>query len=103
MYEIRSSYRVILVCLHLLGISTSFLTFVGSKSSIELGANRQLHEDPVGIGDRIRNSNEEDDDENEYECPDYIMPNSYSDKGSHLARWTSDDAISKVSLRTCYI
>jgi len=69
-----------------------------SKSSIELGANRQLHEHPVGIGDRIRNSNEEDDDENEYECPDYIMPNSYSDKGSHLARWTSDDAISKVSL-----
>ena len=86
----------------MVGILTSFLTFAGSKSSIEIGAHRQLHEHPVGIGDRRPGSNEEDDDENEYECPDYILPNSYSDNGSHLTRWTSDDAISKVSLRTCY-
>lgn len=80
-----------------------FYVFIGSKSSIEIGACRQIHgnRSPADIPSDQQRTDENEDfsDDNEYECPDYILPNSYNDDGSPLVRWSSDDALSKGTLR----
>ena len=91
----------------MLGSNTIYIIFLGSKSSIEIGKFRQNydHKNPTGIDINKRRGNDNGNDvsdDDEYECPSYILPNSYNDEGSHLVRWSSDNALSKGTLRKYY-
>ena len=56
-----------------------------------------------GAENKNGSDNEDDDDDDDddlYEDPNYILPNSYTDDPSKLTRWSSDNALSKATLRT---